>query len=156
MKVRDIRLVVATVLFTVCVALQLALAPVARAEEGKETGWFVDLGVGSARNKNEINAGIDVGSTNYVQRGYLGYRFSDYFGVEGGYVNFSTIRYTNANTGNVDTYDYNGFHGKVYLNVPFHRDVDGFYAVTVSGGGWRWDADIRSPGNANSHTTGTG
>jgi hypothetical protein len=136
------------------VVTQMMVESTARADDEKGTGWFFEFGVGSARDRNEVVSGIGVDKTNYVQRGYLGYRFWNYFGIEGGFLNFNTIKYVNNMAGTTDTFDFDGYHGKLFVNLPFHRDNEGFYALYLSGGSWHWDGLVRSP-NGGSHTHGT-
>jgi hypothetical protein len=129
------------------------IAPVQAADDVSNKGWFFELGIGSARDRNDVNNGIEVSNTNYVKRGYLGYRLSDYMGVQGGFLNVSPIKYKVSATNSTDEYSYEGLHGKFFFNVPFHRDADGFYAFSLTAGGWRWDSEVKSP-SGNSHTTG--
>jgi hypothetical protein len=134
------------------VALAVVAAP-SQAQEAVNKGWFVELGIGGARDRNDMGATLDVTNTNYMKRGYLGYRFSEWMGVQGGFLGVDGIEYTDTATGIVDTYKYEGYHGKFNFNIPFNRDGDGFFGFALSAGGWRWDAKVLSP-TANKHTTG--
>lgn len=135
--------------------LQVMVGASVRAQERKDSGWFFETGIGSARDRNEVVSGIDVGKTNYVTRAYLGYRFWKYLGIEAGVLDFKTIKYTNLAARTTDKFDFEGFHGKIFGSLPLSSDNDGFYALFVSGGGWRWDAMATSPsGSFHSHGTG--
>jgi hypothetical protein len=128
------------------VVMQPMVTTVAAADENRQKGWFFEAGIGSTRDQNELASGVDTGGSPYMKRAYLSYAFTRFFGVQGGYVDVDTIKYdrTPGTEGNVDQYDLSGPHVKVFGTIPFHREVDRFYGVTLSGGGWRWNTKART------------
>jgi hypothetical protein len=136
------------------IGAQTFIAAPALAQEPQSSGWFAELGIGSLRDRNDVNNGVQTTNTNYVQRAYLGYRFSDYMGVQGGFMNVNPIKYRDT-TNDEDKLDIEGLVAKVYFNFPFSRDTDGFYALTLSAGGWRWDASMKGS-SGDVHSTGIG
>jgi|GEM_PF-4574349 len=137
--------------FVVMQALPLTAS--AAEDENKQKGWFFEMGIGAIRDRNELATGVDTGGSPYLKRGYLGYAMSRFFGAEAGFVNSDTITYTRG-IGVEDKYSAQGFHGKVFVTVPFQRDNDGFYGVTFTGGGWRWDATAQDSLGNKFHSTG--
>jgi hypothetical protein len=125
--------------------------------EDRQRGWFFEMGIGQIKDRNDLATGVETGGAPYMKRAYLGYAISRFFGVEAGVLESSRIEYGNAGAGSASlgTLGAKGIHGKVFLTVPFQRNPDGFYGVTFTGGGWRWDGDFSpASGGSSFHETG--
>lgn len=137
---RERQAITASYLAAITAIFLAAPGPVDAAESDR-TGGFLDLGFGQYRDQTDTISRAD---EHKITRIYGGYQFSDYFGVEAGYVDFAKANFDTSGT--TLQYEAHGFHAKAIVSLPFSRNPRGYTAFFVSGGAWRWDIEASEPG----------
>lgn len=124
-------------LFLAAVAAIFLIAPErVDAAESQQKGGFIELGFGQYQDQTNT---ISTANESKISRIYGGHQFSDYFGVEIGYVDFAKANFNTSGT--TLQYEAHGLHAKAIFSLPFSRDPQGYSAVFISGGAWRWDIE---------------
>lgn len=129
---------VAAVFLAAAAAVSIAMPQ--RAEAADFRGWFVDFGAGQYRFQHDFQGSAT--SNNKASRLYAGYQFFDFLAVEGGWVDFDEGKISSGGVPvEIET---EGYHIKGIASLPFGRDTNGFNAVFLSVGAWRWDYEAKN------------
>lgn len=132
------RRVAAAFFLAASVVVSIAIPQRANAAEGK--GWFLDVGAGQYRFQHEFQGSAT--TSNMGRRIYAGYQFLDFLAVEAGWMDFEKGK-INSNGIPVEI-ETEGYHLKGIASLPFGRNANGYSAVFLSAGVWRWDYEAKN------------
>ena len=129
---------------TLAVTLAIALSGffVTGAAHADDPGFYVGGSVGQASLNESVNSTISIDDEDTSFRLSAGYSFSDYFAVEGGYIDFGEVSdsFTVAGvTGRVEA-EADGFDLALVGSLP----VSEKFSLTGRAGYLFWDADVKA------------
>jgi OOP family OmpA-OmpF porin len=115
----------------------------------QNTNAFVSASTGAIRNNTDLpaNYSADSSATTWAVGG--GYKFNSYWGVEGGYKDLGSVKYTgSSSTSNAKG---NGWTYGAFATYPLTNDVDAVAKI----GRMAWKGDITYSNHAPASTSGT-